>query len=143
MDDEPQQQALDRVNTTYQRVFKKIAQDGEAIGWNKIRKVLNKVYSKPGIIFDFLLFLIGKTFYKNIAFSAMLCFLKPTRTFSKETCRNIVSLWDSNHSGTLEYDEFWKLMTDVTTLEVSFNSGFWSFEWDLSDRIFTDIVQKI
>ena len=61
---------------------------------------------------------------KNIAANSVMlvlgifCFTKPKFSFSKDTCQNIVALWDADYSGRLDDEEFENLMQDVASLRV-------------------------
>jgi calpain len=80
------------------RIFRSVAGNQTEIGWYSIRKALNSKYGKRRLF----------------------CFIKPKILFSKSTCQNIVSLWDANYSGKLDFEEFGHLMQDVEALKATF-----------------------
>ncbi|KYB28411.1 calpain-A [Tribolium castaneum] len=79
-------------------VFKKISHNGNEIGIDGVRKALNHQFGEK----------------------RLLGLIKSKIEFSKETCKNILALWDLDHSGKLDLNEFECLMQDVYELQQKF-----------------------
>ncbi|XP_044252823.1 calpain-A-like isoform X2 [Tribolium madens] len=77
----------------WSKIFTKISLKGMKIGMEGVRKALNAQFGK-------------KMSFKT--------------AFSKETCKNIVALWDTNHSGKLDLHEFQNMMQHVYKLKQIF-----------------------
>lgn len=81
-----------------------------------MKKALNKYFSKKSIN---TIFYFKNYISKNDLFSELFWFSKSKISFSKDTCQQIIALWDSDYSGTLDYGEFQQLMQDITKIKVT------------------------
>ncbi|KAJ3662394.1 hypothetical protein Zmor_006745 [Zophobas morio] len=94
---------------TNKSLFQQVAGDKSEIGWYGVKKALNKQFGTRRIF----------------------CFTKPKFSFSKDTCQNIVALWDADYSGRLDDEEFENLMQDVASLRAIFKK----FDADNSGKL--------